>query len=111
MSQNETTTFLVTDAKNLTLIDATRKNLPWCRGRFFNNSESLFTYKTGEFENWVKIDQVTSLSCREKMRNAPKSTKFEFIKPFPKTQKGDYFPKNIHKLCKKMYALFNFKYV
>ena len=31
MSQNESTTFLVTDAKNLTLIDATRENSPWCR--------------------------------------------------------------------------------
>ena len=30
MSQNESTTFLVTDAKNLTLIDATRENSPWC---------------------------------------------------------------------------------
>ena len=30
MSQNETTTVLVTDAKNLTLIDATRENSPWC---------------------------------------------------------------------------------
>ena len=30
MSQNESTPFLVTDAKNLTLIDATRENLPWC---------------------------------------------------------------------------------
>ena len=29
MSQNESTTFLVMDAKNLTLIDATRENLPW----------------------------------------------------------------------------------
>ena len=29
MSQNESTTFLVTDAKNLTLIDATRENSPW----------------------------------------------------------------------------------
>ena len=29
MSQNETTTVLVTDAKNLTLIDATRENPPW----------------------------------------------------------------------------------
>ena len=30
MSQNESTTFLVTDAKNLTLIEATRENSPWC---------------------------------------------------------------------------------
>ena len=30
MSQNESTTVLVTDAKNLTLIDATRENSPWC---------------------------------------------------------------------------------
>ena len=30
MSQNESTTFLVTDAKNLTLIDANRENSPWC---------------------------------------------------------------------------------
>ena len=30
MSQNESTMFLVTDAKNLTLIDATRENSPWC---------------------------------------------------------------------------------
>ena len=30
MTQNESTTFLVTDAKNLTLIDATRENSPWC---------------------------------------------------------------------------------
>ena len=30
MSQNESTTFLVTGAKNLTLIDATRENSPWC---------------------------------------------------------------------------------
>ena len=30
MSQNESTQFLVTDAKNLTLIDATRENSPWC---------------------------------------------------------------------------------
>ena len=29
MSQNESTTVLVTDAKNLTLIDATRENSPW----------------------------------------------------------------------------------
>ena len=29
MSQNKSTTFLVTDAKNLTLIDATRENSPW----------------------------------------------------------------------------------
>ena len=29
MSQNESTTFLVTDAKNLTLIDANRENSPW----------------------------------------------------------------------------------
>ena len=29
MSQNESTLFLVTDAKNLTLIDATRENSPW----------------------------------------------------------------------------------
>ena len=29
MSQNESTPFLVTDAKNLTLIDATRENSPW----------------------------------------------------------------------------------
>ena len=33
MSQNETTTVLVTDAKNLTLIDATRENSPWCKGK------------------------------------------------------------------------------
>ena len=32
MSQNESTTFLVTDAKNLTLIDATRENSPWLVG-------------------------------------------------------------------------------
>ena len=32
MSQNESTTFLVTDAKNLTLIDANRENSPWCGG-------------------------------------------------------------------------------
>ena len=31
MSQNESTPFLVTDAKNLTLIDATRENSPWCK--------------------------------------------------------------------------------
>ena len=30
MSQNESTTFLVTDVNNLTLIDATRENSPWC---------------------------------------------------------------------------------
>ena len=30
MSQNESTPFLVTDAKNLSLIDATRENSPWC---------------------------------------------------------------------------------
>jgi len=30
MSQNESTQFLVTDAKNVTLIDATRENSPWC---------------------------------------------------------------------------------
>ena len=30
MSQNESTPFLVTDAKNLTLIDATREISPWC---------------------------------------------------------------------------------
>ena len=30
MSQNESTTVLVTDAKNLTLIDASRENSPWC---------------------------------------------------------------------------------
>ena len=30
ISQNETTPFLVTDSKNLTLIDATRENSPWC---------------------------------------------------------------------------------
>ena len=29
MSQNESTPFLVTDTKNLTLIDATRENSPW----------------------------------------------------------------------------------
>ena len=29
MSQNESTPFLVTDAKKLTLIDATRENSPW----------------------------------------------------------------------------------
>ena len=29
MSQNESTAFLVTDSKNLTLIDATRENSPW----------------------------------------------------------------------------------
>ena len=29
MSQNESTPFLVTDAKNLTLIDANRENSPW----------------------------------------------------------------------------------
>ena len=29
MSQNESTPFLVTYAKNLTLIDATRENSPW----------------------------------------------------------------------------------
>ena len=31
MSQNESTPFLVTDAKNLTLIDTTRENSPWCQ--------------------------------------------------------------------------------
>ena len=30
MSQYESTPFLVMDAKNLTLIDATRENSPWC---------------------------------------------------------------------------------
>ena len=35
MSQNESTPFLVTDAKNLTLIDATRENSPWCN-RYYN---------------------------------------------------------------------------
>ena len=30
MSQNESTPFLVTDAKKSTLIDATRENSPWC---------------------------------------------------------------------------------
>ena len=29
MSQNKSTPFLVMDAKNLTLIDATRENSPW----------------------------------------------------------------------------------
>ena len=32
MSQNESTPFLVTDAKNLTLIDATIENSPWWSG-------------------------------------------------------------------------------
>ena len=32
MSQNESTPFLVTDAKNLTLIDANRENSPWWEG-------------------------------------------------------------------------------
>ena len=44
MSQNETTTVLVTDAKNLTLIDATRENSPWCRhlkGIFHYNLEII----------------------------------------------------------------------
>ena len=36
MSQNESTPFLVTDAKNLTLIDATRENLPWCKAIGFD---------------------------------------------------------------------------
>ena len=43
MSQNESTPFLVTDAKNLTLIDATRENSPWC---LRNISEGLMTAVT-----------------------------------------------------------------
>ena len=42
MSQNESTPFLVTDAKNLTLIDATRENSPWSKpavGRWESLSE------------------------------------------------------------------------
>ena len=31
MSQNESTSFLVTDVKNLTLLDANRENSPWWR--------------------------------------------------------------------------------
>ena len=34
MSQNESTPFLVTDAKNLTLNDATRENSPWCKSEY-----------------------------------------------------------------------------
>ena len=42
MSQNESTTFLVTDAKNLTLIDATRENSPWWIGSY--NSEVMVMF-------------------------------------------------------------------
>ena len=44
MSQNKSTPFLVTDAKNLTLIDANRENSPWCTIQYntiqYNNSTS-----------------------------------------------------------------------
>ena len=39
MSQNESTPFLLTDAKNLTLIDATRENSPGWSKRFLKSKE------------------------------------------------------------------------
>ena len=47
MSQNESTTFLVTDAKNLTLIDATRENSPWCK-LTLNVKNTKFMMLTGK---------------------------------------------------------------
>ena len=43
MSQNESTPFLVTDAKNLTLIDATRENSPWCLRNISEGSMTAVT--------------------------------------------------------------------
>ena len=42
MSQNESTPFLVTDAKNLTLIDATRENSPWWEARNTEENRIFF---------------------------------------------------------------------
>ena len=51
MSQNESTPFLVTDAKNLTLIDATRENSPWC----FKSLENRYYVKqTDKLGIWSK---------------------------------------------------------
>ena len=47
MSQNESTPFLVTDAKNLTLIDATRENSPWWK------QEKKSSYFYSELECWM----------------------------------------------------------
>ena len=54
MSQNESTTFLVTDAKNLTLIDANRENSPWCFWNIFDFSLSYLQYISGIYLEYLK---------------------------------------------------------
>ena len=50
MSQNESTTFLVTDAKNLTLIDATRENSPW----WLENDQTIKFYFNAIYGYFLK---------------------------------------------------------
>ena len=69
MSQNESTTFLVTDAKNLTLIDATGENSPWWFGDQQNfwveskfwvqNKEQMFLSKNFKDNEYGTSDQNT----------------------------------------------------
>ena len=52
MSQNESTTFLLMDAKNVTLIDATRENSPWCTEIF------IYCLKSTKFNDCVDLGRL-----------------------------------------------------
>ena len=83
MSQNESTPFLVTDAKNLTLIDAIRENLPWCSHYFVNilaifYSNIKFLYNFQQPTEWaVRKCHQPFLKMLQGLRNKQK-----MIKPF-----------------------------
>ena len=60
MSQNESTPFLVTDAKNLTLIDATIENSPWCTSVLVTHGNKLEVRNSAVVsghESWVLFVQ------------------------------------------------------
>ena len=68
MSQNESTTFLVTDAKNLTLIDANRENSPWCENtdgvvctQKSNGIPSIFTHSDLEEVSHAGFESESTL--------------------------------------------------
>ena len=66
MSQNESTPFLVTYAKNLTLIDATKENLPWWEMDFTGEGLEIRFYPFLECSSRIykrKMARVVSGVC------------------------------------------------
>ena len=60
MSQNKSTPFLVTDAKNLTLIDTTRENSHWCLNPLVLSL--VFTVGRGWGIKFLALDKLTRLT-------------------------------------------------